>query len=153
MTRRALNRKRKLAPSPTTQVEQEALVSLAERVSYQGSPYHKRNPGDFGLSPPINPRSDKSLCDDAGISRRPTRSTTSPSFGRSEAEDLLREGVKRGLVSMQRRGDFPQRIWGVAENGRVVEAQLENEVKGSYHGYPMQDDDPLVEEVRRRWQR
>jgi len=36
----------------------EALEMLVPRVSYGGNPEHKRNPGDFGLTPPSQPRQD-----------------------------------------------------------------------------------------------
>ena len=31
------------------------LADLSERVSYGGNPEHKKNPGDFGLTPPASP--------------------------------------------------------------------------------------------------
>ena len=37
------------------------LESLSGRVSYVGNPAHKRNPGDFGLTPPAAPSGDKTL--------------------------------------------------------------------------------------------
>jgi hypothetical protein len=33
----------------------------------------------------------------------------------------------------------------------TIEAMLDNEQQGTYHGYPMLSDDPLADEVRRRW--
>jgi len=36
---------------------------LMDLVTYDGNPEHKRNPGDFGLTPPSSPRPDKTLCD------------------------------------------------------------------------------------------
>jgi len=39
------------------------LAELAQRVNYGGNPEHKKNPGDFGLTPPADPRPGKSLCD------------------------------------------------------------------------------------------
>lgn len=66
--------------------------SLASRVSYGGNPEHKRNPGDFGLTPPAaHCRADKSLCDGTGI------------LTRAAALNLLRAGIRQGLVSEQRR--------------------------------------------------
>jgi len=114
------------------------LEKLAERVKYIGNPGHKRNPGNFGLTPPSSPRPDKTLCDGANI------------FQREVAEGLLREGVLRGLISTQERNGFPQLIWAV--NADIpLEAQLENETLGTYHGYPMLRTDPLSSEVLRRW--
>ena len=65
---------------------------LAGRVTYGGNPEHKRKPGDFGLTPPAAPQADKSLCDAVGV------------FDLRTALCLLREGIKRGLVSEQVRG-------------------------------------------------
>ena len=43
------------------------LSALAERVSYGGNPEHKKNPGDFGLTPPSGARRGKALCDELQI--------------------------------------------------------------------------------------
>lgn len=64
----------------------EALEMLVQRVSYGGNPEHKRNPGDFGLTPPSQPRPDKSLCDDVGI------------FSKATAVQLLKDGIRRGVA-------------------------------------------------------
>ena len=117
----------------------DELAVLAERVKYTGSPYHKRNPGDFGLSPPSQPRPDKTLCDMAGI-------TTV-----RESLRLLRRGVSKGLISERTRGGFPQNIWSVTEDGIPLEAQLENMEQGAYHGYPMPSSDDFREQILRRW--
>jgi hypothetical protein len=117
-----------------------ANEDLLQRVRYGGNPEHKRNPGDFGLTPPSIPRPDKSLCDAVGIFRKP------------EAEQLLREGIRRGLVSMHERRGFPQNIWAVTKDGQPVEAQLENAERGVYHGYPMPLSDPFFHEVLSRWE-
>ena len=98
------------------------------------------NPGDFQLSPPSDPRQGKTLCDNVEIVRR------------DEALRLIREGIRRGLVSEQRRNMWPQNIWAVAPNGMPVEAQLENSANGTYHGYPLQDADPFAWEVRKTWE-
>lgn len=134
--RRSVNPKRLVAdPPPSNPV----LLALAACVSYGGNPEHKRASGDFGLTPPASPRPDKTLCDGAEV------------FRRSEADSLLREGIRRGLISEQFRGSFPQNVWAVAANGTPVEAQLENQTVGSYHGYPMPETDPFREEILARW--
>lgn len=115
------------------------LERLAEKVRYGGNPEHKRNPGDFNLSPPSNPRQAKTLCDEVGI------------FKRAEALAVLREGLRRGLVSIQERNGWPQNIWAVV-NGRSLQAMLENAEQGTYHGYPLQEDEPLADEVLKRWE-
>lgn len=43
------------------------LKILARRAGYGGNPAHKRNPGDFGLPPPSDPRPFKTLCDEIGV--------------------------------------------------------------------------------------
>ncbi len=117
------------------------ILILARRVSYGGNPEHKRNPGDYGLSPPaVHSRPDKSLCDDVGI------------FSRGVALRLLRAGIRKGLISVQERDGWPQNIWAVTTDGVPLEAELENAGQGSYHGYPMPHDDPLRVQVLKQWQ-
>ena len=117
----------------------ERLAGLAKVVGYGGNPEHKKNPGDFGLTPPSSPRLGKSLCDDAGV------------FTRHAALRLLKRGLKQGLVSDRLDGVWPKNIWSVTEKGRPMEAQLENPILGTYHGYPMPENDPLASDVLRRW--
>jgi hypothetical protein len=97
------------------------------------------NPGDFGLTPPSDPRPAKSLCDVAAI------------FKRKLAHTLLQEGIRKGLVSDRTLGKWPKNVWAVTESGIALEAQLENAESGSYHGYPMPDSDPFAEQVLLRW--
>lgn len=59
--------------------------------------------------------------------------------------------MRKGLISEQARGHFPQNVWSVTAKGVPLEAQLENPTRGTYHGYPMTFDDPLAAEVLRRW--
>ncbi len=117
------------------------LRELANSVAYGGNPEHKKNPGDFGLTPPSDPRRGKSLCDTAGI------------FRRTDALGLLQEGLRRGLVSDRHEHGWPKNIWAVTSHGMALEAQLENPVLGSYHGYPMPASDPLANEVIEKWER
>jgi hypothetical protein len=79
-------------------------------VRYGGSPYHKSNPGDFGLTPPAQPRADKTLCDTVEI------------FEREVALRYLREGIRRGLVSEVPDGGWPKNIWSMTDDGRPLEA-------------------------------
>ncbi|MFC6327521.1 MULTISPECIES: hypothetical protein [Alloalcanivorax] len=116
------------------------IASLKESAVYCGNPAHKKNPGDFGLTPPSAPHPAKSLCDVAKI------------FRKEVAGKLLREGIGRGLISRQFRGDWPQKVWAVTENGDVLEAQLENRMTGAYHGYPLPPTDPFAELVLREWE-
>lgn len=117
----------------------KCLAALASQVKYGGNPEHKRNPGDFKLTPPIGLRPSKSLCDAVKV------------FTKKEALDLLRKGIKNGLVSDRFEGKWPKNVWSVMENGTPLEAQLESVEQGSYHGYPMQTEDPFSEEVIKQW--
>lgn len=115
------------------------LSDLASQAQYGGNPEHKRNPGDFNLTPPSSPRAAKSLCDTVGI------------FKRSEALNLLREGIKIGLVSDRFVDKWPKNVWSVTDDGIPLEAQLESPDRGAYHGYPMQKEDSFCEEVIKQW--
>lgn len=134
MERRRFNPKRKIRPT-TSQTERE---KLAQGAQYGGNPEHKKNPGDFNLTPPAAPRPGATLCDAVGI------------FTREEALTLLRNGIRRGLVSVQLREGWPQN-WAVGPNRIPVEAELENAAIGSYHGYPLQEGDPFAEKVIQAW--
>src|ERR1017187_2135489 len=125
--RTVFNPKRRLCTDAQLDGKRHLFEDLAKRARYSGNPEHKRNPGDFGLDPPSLPRQGKTLCDGASI------------FSRADALSLLREGISRGLVSKQERGDWPQNIWAVTSSGMVLEAMLENRVTGTYHGYPLLD--------------
>ncbi|MBO3707203.1 MAG: hypothetical protein J5X21_12455 [Candidatus Accumulibacter sp.] len=133
------NPKRKLLSPAEVEVRVAELRALASRARYGGNPEHKKNPGDFGLVPPSDPRQGKSLCDFAKILKR------------NEAEALLRAGLCKGLVSDRMVGDWPKNVWAVTEDGLAVEAQLESPDLGTFHGYPMPETDPLSLEVIRRW--
>lgn len=133
------NPKRRLLTPAQAQVRMEELSALANRARYGGNPEHKKNPGDFGLTPPSDPRQGKSLCDVAKI------------FKRDEAKRLLQAGLRNGLVSDRMAGGWPKNVWSVTDDGFAMEAQLENPDFGTYHGYPMPETDPLSLEVIRRW--
>lgn len=112
---------------------------LRANARYEGSPLHKRAPGDFGLSPPASPRPDKTLCDDAGI------------FARANASDLLSLAIDRGLVSEGMAAKrFPKQMW-VVDGGRVFEAMYGGSQTGCYHGYPVRRSDPLFDHIVALW--
>ena len=135
------NPKRKLLTPAQAQTRADELEKLSCRACYGGNAEHKKNPGDFGLTPPSDPRQGKSLCDIAKV------------FKRDEAEKLLREGLRKGLVSDRMMGEWPKNVWSVTADGLAMEAQLENSGLGTYHGYPMPETDPLSLEVIRVWKR
>lgn len=133
--RRGFNPKRRLADA----TDKSTREVWATEVGYGGNPEHKRNPGDFRLTPPASPRPDKTLCDAVLV------------WTRADAVRLLRSGIEKGLVSVQQRGGYPQNVWAVTDQGHPVEAQLENADRGIYHGYPMPASDPLRQEILARW--
>lgn len=136
VNRKHVNRKRGiLTPTPA----QAILDDLVDVVRYIGNPYHKRNPGDFALTPPSQPRPDKTLCDGAEI------------FKVAEAQHWLEEGVRRGMISRTMQGKFPKHIWAVTNEGVVLEAKYNNEGPGNYHGYPLFGPDPFRQIVLDRW--
>ena len=141
MIRRAdvFNPKRRIMPEAMVRDRAELLAGLAARVGYGGNPEHKRDPGDFGLTPPAFPRRGKSLCDDAGL------------FRRSDALALVRVGLRMGLVDARWDGQgWPQLVWAVL---RDMPLEAQREAEGCYHGYPMPQKDPLREFVLERWRR
>ncbi|MCI5138721.1 MAG: hypothetical protein D3922_09980 [Candidatus Electrothrix sp. AR1] len=131
------NTKRKI--QSRTDVKMGLYDSLVEKVQYGGNPEHKKNPGDFALTPPSAPRPSKSLCDAVQI------------FSRKVAVGYLRDGLKKGMMSCQMKGRWPQNIWAVTDAGEPLEAQLENSATGVYHGYPMPESDPFSHEVIKEW--
>jgi hypothetical protein len=117
----------------------KGLHALASQVKYGGNPEHKRNPRDFNLTPPSGPRAGKSLCDSVKV------------FAKQEALELLKKGIENGLVSDRFEGQWPKNVWSVMDSGIALEAQLESAEQGTYHGYPMQIEDPFYEEVINQW--
>ena len=123
-----------------TPLSDEERTFLQKNATYEGSPVHKRNPGDFGLTPPAAPRPDKTLCDEAGITHR------------SVAVALLARAIEHGLVSVSTEsGGFPKQLWALDDDGRVFEAMYGGSKAGCYHGYPIRQTDPLFEQVTDAW--
>src|ERR1700690_2373348 len=139
LKRRTYNPKRRLCAIEVLAARQGALSSQIQKVRYTGNPEHKRNPGDFGLTPPSAPRPGKTLCDEVQV------------YSRAEALSLLLAGLQRGMFSAQERDGWPQNVWAVTERGEPVEAQLESD--GMYHGYPMAESDPFRQTVLKKWTR
>ena len=117
-----------------SQVEKDFLK---EHAVYEGASYHKKNPGDFKLNPPSGPRPNKTLCDEAGISRK------------AQAQALLLQAIDGGLVSEKTEFDFPKHLW-VKNGDHVFEAIYGGSKQGYYHGRPVRRSDPFYEEVARR---
>lgn len=108
-------------------------------IRYGGNPEHKRHPGDFALAAPLGPRPGKTLGDGVRI------------FSRAEALRLLREGVKRGLISAHMRRGYPKNLWAVSDQGTALEATLDNEITGTHHGDPMPALDSFAQKILQRW--
>lgn len=118
----------------------EERSELKRRVVYEGSPLHKREPNDFGLTPPAAPRSDKTLCDEAGV------------FEKATALELFDRALRVGLVSESTVGNgLPKHLWAVANGGQVFEAIHGGSCAGAYHAYPVRDGDPFAQRVRLRF--
>ncbi|HWA24074.1 MAG TPA: hypothetical protein VG734_00260 [Lacunisphaera sp.] len=130
------NRNRRMISLPVDKEAQKRLDVWAESASYEGVSYHKRSPHEFNLPQAGQPRRAKTLCDEVPIRRL------------ADALRLLREGIRRGLVSPQERNGWPQHAWAVF-NGRALEAKQSSQ--GVYHAYPLQNSDPFADEVIRRW--
>lgn len=136
--RQSHNPKKRIRHLPSTNQETEHLAKLAKAARYVGNPDHKRNPGDFSLGLPSRPRLGKSLCDTAGI------------FSRSKAQAILAKGIQLGCVSVQEENGWPRVVWAVFDNS-VLEARLDNAQQGTYHGYPLDSEDPFASAVLERW--
>ncbi len=129
---------RSIRSSPLSDAEGDYLK---EHATYEGSPHHKRNPGDFGLMPPAAPRADKTLCDEAGICRL------------EEASELFDRAIAAGLVSEQFVGQFPKYMWVIDGEGRAFEAIYGGSRTGRYHGYPIRRSNPFFDEIVDAWNR
>jgi hypothetical protein len=139
--RRTFSTKRRIraAGAPPT------LANLAQQVGYVGSQYHKRNPQDYGLPNPLRPRTDKTLCDEAGT------------IVKEQALKYLHCGICRGMVDERTTPNgFPLHIWCVVED-HVFEAtgpamqSTDDGPKVVYHGYPIMQGDPFREVVLSTW--
>lgn len=121
-------------------VRKEQLDDMANKAVYTGNPKHKKNPGDFDLVPPSDPRPFASLCDNANI------------FRREEAQRLLKNAFRLGLVdSRSKPGEWPKIVWMVSESSMVLQGMYEK-IDGHYHGFPVLDEeDPIRDEVLKVW--
>ena len=140
--RTKFNRKRKLAPEGSCSAEE--LEQLAQAADYSGNPLHKSSPGDYDLTPPAQARKpsieqqSRSLCDTAKV------------FEREDAVRYLREGLRRGMISVARINGWPKQVWAVTDDGDPLEAQRERD--GIYHGYSMPKEDPMADKIMEQWE-
>lgn len=101
---------------------------------YRCNPEHKR--GGSGA----RARPDKTLCDGTSVNTE------------QACRNLLEEAIRRGMISDQRRGDWPQNVWGVDPKGEVYEAKLTNLGTGEYHGFPLRGEDSFLQHLREEWE-
>lgn len=123
----------------STRLAEPEKALLRAQAFYEGSPFHKRNPGDFGLTPPAAPRPDATLCDETRVLELAT------------ARRLFAEAIDGGLVSEAGTGEFPKELWVVGADGQVFEAMYGGSRAGAYHGYPIRRSDPWFDVVTRAW--
>ena len=115
------------------------LGALASTVRYQGSALHKTRPGDYGFKPPTAPRPSKSICD----GRR--------TIPKVEAQLLLEDGIRLGMVSSRLEGAWPKYVWAVDDSGEAYEAKLGHD-RRRYHGYRLGLDDGAMRDwVKAEW--
>ena len=69
------------------------------------------------------------------------------------ALDLLKQGLKRYTFTPIEGSDrfLPRTVWAVDEDGTVYEARLERRDPPTDHGYPIQDNDAMNVEIKRKW--
>ncbi len=116
------------------------LARIAATARYGGSANHNLHAGDYGFVPPSNPRASKSLCDDKRT------------ILKSEAQALMMEGIRRGMISRVESGQLPKYIWAVDEFGEVFEAKTKPGQETEYHGYRLGDDERQMRaEVLKEW--
>ncbi len=124
----------------TTPLSEDERTFLRAHAAYEGSPFHKKEPNNFGLTPPTYPRPDKTLCDEAGITDK------------AIAFALFDRALEVGLVSRAWKDGFPKQIWVVDDGNQVFEAIYGGSKRGCYHGYPVRLRDPLFAQVRTAWE-
>ena len=120
--RQGNNPKRRFVPQD--KLDPEDLGRLAKKARYVGSAHHKSKLADYGLTPPADPRPNKSLCDGKRIVKI------------REAKELFRRGLSRGMVSRYPENGFPKYVWAVDQDGEVYEAKAGGDGR-SYHGYAL----------------
>lgn len=137
MARAGNDPKRRIAATDRLTVDER--TELAGRVVYTGAAFHKRNPGAYRFPPTGPPRPMKSLCD--GIRVVP----------KEEAQELLESGIMKGMISEPFEQGFPKYAWSVDDQGEAYEAKTHEHNKGEYHGYRLEESDPMRDEVLKTW--
>jgi hypothetical protein len=136
MKRPGNNPKRRIAPAGLLSEAERA--ELIGKIKYVASGHHKRNPRDYGLER-TNPRPTKSLCD------------IDESVSADEAKALVQRGIMAGMFSDYFLDGHPKFVWSVSTDDEVYEAKTDGSTAGVYHGYRLEEDDNMREQVRRVW--
>ena len=82
---------------------------------------------------------------------RPDKTKCPESIDEEMAQNLLEQGLSRGMFSTQHRSTWPQHVWAV-HDGVIYEANLENKEIGTYHGYPMVQYDSFATYLSQQWE-
>lgn len=114
----------------------EELDTLAERARYGPNRHHKRKMFDGCAG---SARLDKTLCDGAWANTQ------------QKSEALLREGIRRGMISEQTHNAWPQNVWAVDQQNEVYQANLTNSGTGEYHGFPIRGEGSFLSLIRSEW--
>lgn len=60
-------------------------------------------------------------------------------------------GTSRAMLSTYGQDGFPKYIWSVSLDGTVYEAKTHPNTPGQYHGYPLEKEDSMRDEVIDVW--
>jgi hypothetical protein len=112
---------------------------LARQAVYTGSGYHKLRPAVYNFGPTGSPRPTKSVCD--GIRVVP----------KDEAQQLLTNGIMKGMISEPPEQGLPTYVWSVDGQGEVYEAKTHSNNQGQYHGYRLEESDAMRHEILKTW--
>jgi hypothetical protein len=140
------NPKRKILSDEQWEKMTSKLDEWAQKSNYEGKADHKRYPGDFNLSPPASPRSNKTLCDSDYIIAKII-------FTQKKLCSLIKQGILLGMVDNRCFHGWPRHIWVVICDDIVLEAKQSENYIGTYHGYPMLKTDSLYETVIKIWEK
>ncbi len=70
------------------------------------------------------------------------------------ALEMLKEGLRRSMYPPGSKSQLPTTVWAVDDRtGVVYEARITNVRTSEFHGYPVQETDPLKSEILRKWQK
>ena len=122
---RASRRHRPLVRSIVVAPSDVDLSSLAERVSYIGSPEHKDAPSFAGWP---RPRADATICDRRFVDQQ------------QRINEWLRAAILAEAIGAPWEGDFPRYVW-YRDGDTVYEARLVNCESGEYKGYALKREE------------